>query len=172
MKAYNSTEKFFGGYRMPISPDTWGPVVWDALHYVSLGYPETNPSVNVKQAAFEFLSSLPFLLPCSTCRDHLAQTYENELPLTPSIFESKQAFGTYIVMLRDLIKSKHACPSCNASRHVFPEDVESRLLLGASKNEHDKYAWYMSTAVFILALSLFLFFLHRVTSKAKNGNLR
>lgn len=169
MRAYDSTEKFLGGYRMPISPDKWGPVFWDTLHYVSLGYPETNPSVNVKQSAFELMSSLPFLLPCSTCRDHLAETYENEMPLTPNVFESRQALGTYIVTLRDLIKSKHACPLCNVSLHTFPDDVESRLLLLGGAQKTNKNAWYISSAFFVLASLMLFYSLHRFK---KNGTLR
>lgn len=129
MKAYTTQADRLSGFRLPISPNRWGPTIWDTLHYVSLGYPETNPSEDVRQAAFEFLSALPFLLPCSICREHLAETYLFEMPLERRVFDSRQSLGEYIVALRDLVKRKHACPECPFSGpHTFPVDVEKRLL--------------------------------------------
>lgn len=116
------------GYRPPISPDRWGGVFWDTLHFVSLGYPVRDPSPEMRQAAFEFLRALPFLLPCKVCREHLAETYLWEMPLDKDVFASQQRLGEYIVQLRDLVKAKHVCPSCEERPHSFPEDVERRLL--------------------------------------------
>ena len=117
-----------GGFRLPIATRLWGPTVWDAMHFISLGYPEDNPSPGVRLAAFEFLTSLPYLLPCLLCRVHLADAFRGEMPLTPEVFASKHALGSYIVALRDLVKRKHACPSCDIRRHSFAIDVEERLL--------------------------------------------
>jgi hypothetical protein len=117
-----------GGFRLPIATHLWGPIMWDAMHFISLGYPEDNPTPGVRLAAFEFLTSLPYLLPCSLCRVHLADAFRGEMPLTTEVFGSKQALGSYIVALRDLVKRKHACPSCDTRPHTFAIDVEERLL--------------------------------------------
>jgi hypothetical protein len=117
-----------GGFRLPISPRRWGAVMWDTLHFVSLGYPERDPAPETRQAALEFMRSLPFLLPCQACREHLADAYETDMPLEKKVFASRQNFGEYIVELRDLVKQKHVCPGCDPKTHSFPEDVASRLL--------------------------------------------
>lgn len=117
-----------GGPRMPIAPRAWGPNIWDTLHFISLGYPEDNPPVPVQNAARQFLEALPFLLPCVFCRVHLAEVYQTTMPLTPLVFSSKQALGTYVVNLRDHIHQKHVCPKCRHKTHSFHHDVEHRLL--------------------------------------------
>jgi hypothetical protein len=33
-----------GGYRLPISTRKSGAIMWDAMHFASLGYPEDRPS--------------------------------------------------------------------------------------------------------------------------------
>lgn len=117
-----------GGDRLPVSPDRWGPVFWDTMHYVTLGYPATDPAPQIRRAAFEFMQALPFLLPCSICREHLAEAYLMDMPLEKRVFESRQAFGEYVVRLRDLVKQKHVCPGCDLQPHFFPQDVAVRLL--------------------------------------------
>lgn len=117
-----------GGVRLPISPTRWGPVIWDTLHYVSLGYPERDPAPEMRQAALDFMQALPFLLPCQACREHLADAYEIDMPLHKEVFASRQALGEYIVQLRDLVKQKHVCVGCEPVTHSFPEDVAARLL--------------------------------------------
>lgn len=113
---------------MPISPARWGAVVWDSLHYFTLGYPEADPSPVVRQAALDMMASLVHLLPCQLCRQHLADAYRRDMPLTPAVAASREAFGSYVVALRDFVKRKHVDGHADAPRHRFPEDVEGRLL--------------------------------------------
>jgi hypothetical protein len=128
MRYYTVEADEEGGPRIGISPSRWGRTFWNTLHYISIGYPETNPSPAVREAAFAMLVSLQFLLPCKACREHLADTFRHDLPLTPDVFETRQALGTYIVRLRDLVKRKHACPKClRHKEHVFPQDVHATL---------------------------------------------
>lgn len=161
MRAYTREADRRSGFRMPISPNRWGPTIWDTLHYVSLGYPEANPSEDVRQAAFEFMSALPFLLPCSICREHLAETYLFEKPLERRVFDSRQALGTYIVELRDLVKRRHACPGCPfPGPHVFPADVERRLLGAFPRKRQDmaQLAWLLLP---LIAVPFFILLLRR-----------
>lgn len=148
-----------GGYRLPISTKKWGATMWDAMHFVSLGYPEVRPSKEVQEAAYHYMASLPFLLPCLLCRVHLSETYQRDMPLTPSVFESRESFGSYIVKLRDLVKRRHACPSCRNRKHTFSADVEERLLRTSSVLN---ISWHC----LILTLSLLLYVLYR---QRKNG---
>lgn len=157
---YTLDTEFRGGFRRPISTALWGPVIWDTLHYISLGYPVDNPTPEVQQAALDVFKALPFLLPCLLCRVHLAETYETDMPLTPEIFQSQEALGNYIVALRDLVKRKHACPSCPPRVHTFAHDVELRLL-SPPKNKH----WYFLFLLVVPLLTVPFFY-----RKSKNQN--
>lgn len=128
MRYYSAEADATGGPRLGISPNRWGRTFWNTLHYVSLGYPETNPSPEVREAAYSMLVSLQYLLPCKTCREHLANVFRTDMPLGPEVFASRQALGTYIVNLRDLVKRKHVCPGCKSlKQHSFPNDVHATL---------------------------------------------
>jgi hypothetical protein len=68
---------------MKFPPDVWGPFYWHVIHIVALGYPKT-PTYSDKKAAKEFFESLQFLLPCSVCRKHYTQHFQNN-PITPAL---------------------------------------------------------------------------------------
>jgi hypothetical protein len=53
-------------------PDVWGPIFWNTMHILSLGYP-AQPTNDDKAAAKQFFQSLKILLPCPVCREHYKQ---------------------------------------------------------------------------------------------------
>ena len=53
-------------------PDVWGPIFWNTMHILSLGYP-AQPTDADKVAAKQFFQSLKVLLPCPVCREHYKQ---------------------------------------------------------------------------------------------------
>lgn len=165
MKTYEKSADELGGPRLPITTSTWGNNFWNTLHYVTLGYPENNPTFHVKEAAFRFMESLPFLLPCTLCRQHLADTYQTEMPLHPHVFASRQNFGTYVVNLRDFIKSRHVCPGITPTKqHRFPQDVLHLVgynRLGMSIN--NDYSYYY------IAIPLTLLIILYMLSRRRNG---
>ena len=59
-----------------IAPHVWGPHGWKFMHAVALAYPE-NPSAEEKKAAFQFFSSLEYMLPCESCKQNFRG---NEIP--------------------------------------------------------------------------------------------
>ena len=77
----------------PISmrPSVWGPILWNTMHIVSLGYPDT-PSQEMRDAASSFYRSLSFLIPCPICRTH----YASHLESTPPATESKHALVEWV----------------------------------------------------------------------------
>ena len=68
---------------MKFPPEVWGPFYWHVIHIVALGYP-AEPSYSDKKAAKDFFESLKFLLPCSICRKHYIQHFQNN-PITPAL---------------------------------------------------------------------------------------
>ncbi len=73
---------------MRIGPQTWGPYIWAAIHYVTLGYP-TIPTEEQKQQYKQFFESFQYVLPCSICRDHLKQNLKM-VPLTDEILNDRE----------------------------------------------------------------------------------
>lgn len=53
-------------------PDVWGPIFWNTMHIVSLGYP-AEPTEADKAGARAFFESLTVVLPCPVCREHYKQ---------------------------------------------------------------------------------------------------
>jgi len=53
----------------PFDKNIWGPKTWDIMHTFSYNYP-AKPDLQTKQNAFNFFSSIGYLLPCSYCQQH------------------------------------------------------------------------------------------------------
>jgi len=84
----------------PISmrPSVWGPILWNTMHIISLGYPD-DPSSDMQQAASSFYRSLSSLIPCPICRQHYAQHLKSFPPAT----ESKKALVEWVWMIHNKV---------------------------------------------------------------------
>ena len=61
-------------------PEIFGPGIWWTLHTTASTYP-SNPSPDKQKACIAFVSSLPSMLPCQSCNDHLTNELQNiDLP--------------------------------------------------------------------------------------------
>lgn len=92
---------------MKLSPNVWGPVFWNTIHIVALGYPK-NPTYGDKKAAKEFFESLQFLLPCSECRGHFKELLSKH-PITPHLDRRDDLFK-YTVMLHNDVNKRLGKP--------------------------------------------------------------
>lgn len=70
--ACNSTKP-----RNNLNPSTWGPYAWSFLYAIAVAYPST-PSVAERAAMKNFVFSLPYLLPCQTCRTNMETKLNGE----------------------------------------------------------------------------------------------
>lgn len=57
---------------MGLTPEYWGPYVWASIHLICLGAPETLDAAQ-QQAYRNFFQQLPYVIPCSTCAQHLQE---------------------------------------------------------------------------------------------------
>jgi hypothetical protein len=64
-------------------PSAWGPIFWNAIHIVTLGYP-SNPSAEDKEGARKFFESLATVIPCPICREHYKK-HIAESPVEPAL---------------------------------------------------------------------------------------
>lgn len=86
-----------------IAPHVWGPHAWKFMHAVALTYPE-QPSKEEQQAAFNFFSSLQYLLPCESCK----LNYVKELKMFPieDAVTSKQKLNEWLAALHNSVNER------------------------------------------------------------------
>ena len=60
-------------------PCIWGPSAWKFLHAITFNYSE-HPSDADRQAMIVFFRSLPSILPCELCANHLQEHYKSLPP--------------------------------------------------------------------------------------------
>lgn len=86
---------------MSIGPETWGPHIWKALHYVSIGYPE-NPTEGQKQKYKEFYLLLQDVLPCQLCREHYSENLK-KAPLTNDILSDREKLIKWVIDIHNIV---------------------------------------------------------------------
>lgn len=83
------------------SPQFWGNHAWIFLYSVAKSYPTRPTGVN-KDTYKMFFLSLPFILPCKTCQDHLRILYNKKYKrkyITQDIFKSRSALVRFVCKL-------------------------------------------------------------------------
>lgn len=71
----------------------WGPAMWHSMHIVSFGLDA--------QAKYDFYASLPRVLPCKDCGNHLAQLYK----LFPIDVSSPRACSVWVWQLHNQVNT-------------------------------------------------------------------
>ena len=77
--------------QISMRPSIWGPILWNTMHIISLGYPD-DPTSEIQSDASSFYRSLSSLIPCPICREHYAQYIKQSPPAT----ESKKALVEWV----------------------------------------------------------------------------
>lgn len=78
----------------------WGPSGWRLFHLMTFTYkPETD-----KESMREFLTTLPFVLPCKFCRSSLVSYYE-ELPFEPAL-DSSDSLSKWMYKIHNKVNNK------------------------------------------------------------------
>jgi hypothetical protein len=91
-----------------ITPDIWGPVIWEFLHQVTLGYP-INPSYEQKTKYKAFFLSLKDTLPCSICAEHYKQNL-GTMPLDNQVLESKSYLVKWLIDFHNIVNEMKEKP--------------------------------------------------------------
>eukprot|EP00941_MAST-03F_sp_MAST-3F-sp1_P005355 g5355.t1 len=58
-------------------PTVWGPIAWSMLHTMAAHYPKSNPNEAHISGCVNFITGLPYMLPCGECGFHLLKELEN-----------------------------------------------------------------------------------------------
>jgi hypothetical protein len=84
-----------------IYPDKWGPHVWQALHYITLGYPN-NPTEDQKLKYKTFFILLKDTLPCAVCANHYSENLKKK-PLTDDDLANKEALVKWLIDFHNVV---------------------------------------------------------------------
>ena len=111
----------------PISmrPSVWGPIFWNTMHIVSLGYP-ADPTEEQRHAAEAFYTSLAQLIPCPRCREH----YQQHLHTTPPATESRDALVEWVWKIHNKVNEDIGKPTITFG--AFQDNMESLAAGSAS----------------------------------------
>lgn len=111
-----------------ISMDTFGPVAWQFLHYVSINYPDY-PTLQDKINYKNFMISIQNILPCNVCAVNYKKHLE-ELPLTDEILSSRDLFIRWVIDMHNIvnkIKNKPILSYDEAIKAIFSNHLQSNL---------------------------------------------
>lgn len=103
----------------------WGPATWCMIHTAAVGYQiENNYSMR------QFVSSLPFLLPCEKCRIHLQHNLKT-IPLTQDSLSSNRKLFMWSYFLHDLVNKQLYKPSSppytNTEKYYFEHGINTKF---------------------------------------------
>jgi hypothetical protein len=91
-----------------IYPDKWGPHVWQALHYITLGYPE-NPTEDQKKKYKNFFVLLKDTLPCSVCANHYGENLR-KMPLSDKDLKNKESLVKWLINFHNIVNEMKEKP--------------------------------------------------------------
>ncbi len=109
-----------------VGPDTWGPVIWHALHYITLGYP-TQPTDDNKQKYKEFFTLLSDVIPCSICANHYSENLV-KMPLDDKVLENKESLIKWLIDFHNVVNEKNKKPiiKYEVARKMIEENTECK----------------------------------------------
>lgn len=90
----------------------WGPRGWIFIHAISFSYPET-PTLEHRRAMYDFIRSLPTLLPCAKCRRHFLE-FVDELGVSGEshvVFSSRYAISKFMVEAHNRVNLRNGKPA-------------------------------------------------------------
>lgn len=146
--------------------DAWGPSAWKFLHSLTFSYPDT-PTLEEQTNAEKLFTSLKYLLPCSSCRDH----YISELNNNPPDTSSKLRLSSWLVDLHNRVNVRLGKPivSMAQATQMFSGqcnincDGTSRSLRETSSNSSSMVLFF----VFLLLLGGVFFYMNYYKKKIK-----
>lgn len=85
----------------------WGPTFWKTYHIMALNFPSAASPI-ASQKMKEFVSAIPWTLPCEKCRVHcMKYIHEN---LTDSVVESNKNLFVFFVNFHNAVNIRLGKP--------------------------------------------------------------
>lgn len=142
---------------MSIGPTVWGPVTWQSMHYISLGYP-TNPTLEQKEIYKNYYLSYQIVLPCSICANHYKENLK-KIPLTDDILDDREKLIKWVIDIHNevnIVKNKKVLSYEEAynESHLLTDICNHK----STKKTHNKnnYENDMSTTCYLITILILL----------------
>lgn len=95
-----------------VQPHVWGPLLWVFLHILGTNYPsdtqirESSKETRTRIKSYKmFFKSLPGILPCKSCRNHLQENFKL-LGFSDQVFANRQSLSRFVFKLHNLVNSQ------------------------------------------------------------------
>jgi hypothetical protein len=122
-----------------LAPARWGASGWTFLHYVALGYPTLPTARHIREYG-DFLRSIQNVLPCESCREHMAVNVRTNPP-DEALRAGKDALFAWTVDLHNVVNR------ALGKRTVDARVVRERLLAGPYRPTRGVYVCGAAAAV-------------------------
>ena len=139
-----------------LGPDTWGPVIWHALHYITLGYP-TNPTIEQKEKYKQFFTLISDVLPCSICANHYSENLI-KIPLNDQSLENKETLIKWLIDIHNLVNESKNKPiiSYDEARVLIEKDTECKHNIIYEKKEKINNNFFAKNIFYLFALFILI----------------
>jgi hypothetical protein len=110
-----------------VPPSRWGSSAWTFIHYVALGYPRKPTPRDIDDYA-AFFTSLPYILPCKACRDHM-QDHLVDMPIGDALAAGRDAIFEWTVQLHNAVNVSLGLPAQHFQamvRHYTRRHISAR----------------------------------------------
>lgn len=106
-----------------ITPDMWGRSFWEFLDAIVATFPKDCPNVEHRNAVYDLMHSLKFLLPCPDCRKHYVE-FLSKNSLDNALISRKTFVDFYFLLKRDI---------ANRTRKNFLIKNPNELFIGITR---------------------------------------
>jgi hypothetical protein len=89
---------------MLLGPNIWGPHLWQALHMISIGYPN-EPNNEQKKHYKTFFENFHQVIPCAICSNNYKKNLL-ELPITNDTLKNRNNLATWLINIHNIVNKE------------------------------------------------------------------
>ena len=89
---------------MLLGPNIWGPHLWQALHMISIGYPN-EPNNEQKKHYKTFFENFHQVIPCAICSNNYKKNLR-ELPITEDTMKNRQNLANWVINIHNIVNKE------------------------------------------------------------------
>lgn len=106
-----------------IGPEIWGRSLWEFLDAILATFPRDNPTIEHRNAVYDLMQSLRYILPCPDCRKHYNE-FLNRHSLDQALVSRRSFIEFYFLLKRDV---------ASRTNHNFPFKSPTDLWLATTR---------------------------------------
>lgn len=132
-----------------IDPKYWGRCGWVFLNSIALTYDDS-----LKQKYKEFITTLPYILPCKKCGYHLKESI-NKIKNIDTILNNKETFVNWLLEVRNNICKDQNKETKNINDCLNEIFIKKEIF---NKNEDNEIKYFIVILVILIIIYFIYFF--------------